>query len=194
MVKLGPSAGAGPGAFPSWGASAWYSSGATLPKGRRPSPFGGDTVKRVIFVLLMLLLMGCGKLGVGYRVTLAVRNAGDATSKALAAACGEKRVKCKEKHAVKTAGYALCMDKCVKALKAWTQIVKPALNTALRASWSVLEAARLKGEKKAKWQEALRPGACSLIRAVTVDWKILLGKHLKSIMPYLKAAEGLVCK
>lgn len=151
-------------------------------------------MKRVFLMFLMLVVAGCGKLGVGYRVTLAVRNAGDATSKALAVACGEKRVACKEKHAIKTPGYALCMDKCVKALEAWAKVVKPAVNSALRAAWAVLEAARLRGEKKAKWQEALRPGACQLIRAVTVDWKHLLGKHMKDITPYLKAAEGLVCK
>lgn len=143
---------------------------------------------------LMFQFGGCGSgLGVGYRSVLVVRNAGDATSKALAAACEAKRQDCKAKHGVKTEGYKSCMENCLKALKAWRLYAKPAINTSLRAAFGVLEVARARKKKQAPWLEALKPGACQLVKMVQ-EWRGLMPKDAASLLTLLKGVEGLVCK
>ena len=152
----------------------------------------------VLALLALLYLMGhmggCKTaLGVGYRSVLVVRNAGDATSKALAAACEAKRVACKAKHAIKTPGYRDCMKQCMDAFAAWRLYVKPTVNTSLRSAFGVLEVARAKKQKKAPWLEALKPGACQLL-GILQEWKTFMPKDVASLLTLLKSVEGLVCK
>lgn len=152
-----------------------------------------DVAALLAVAYLCSQIVSCSKLGVGYRSVLVVRNAGDATSKALAAVAEAGRVKCKAAHKVKTAEYASCIKPYLDALEKWRLYVKPAINTALAATFGVLEAAKQRGQKKAPWLKAMKPGACKLSGALE-QWKALSPEDFKSLIALIKSVEGLVCK
>jgi hypothetical protein len=159
----------------------------------RAGRLAADAIGLLIVLYLCSQIMACSKLGVGYRSVLLVRNAGDATSKALAVVAEAGRTKCKAKHKIKTAGYATCIKPYLNALEKWRLYVKTSVNTALAAAFGVLEVARARKKKKAPWLEALKPGACALVLALK-QWRELMPKDAKSLLTLLVGVEGLVCK
>jgi len=185
--------------YPSFGA-AWPKNGGHFLKGKsmnhqqsRFTRFIWSVLALVLFIFLLGHVGACSKLGIGYRCVLVVRNAGDATSQALAAACEAKRQECKSKHAIKTKEYTACVAKCLEALKVWRLYVKPSVNTALASAFGVLETAKQAGKKKTNWLAALKPGACALVTALK-QWRELMPEKYKSLMALIGSVEGLVCK
>ena len=152
-----------------------------------------DVFALVALVYLMAQISGCyaGRRA-GYSTIKAIRDAGDATGKALAAACQERRDACKAAHKIKTAEFAKCWAKCGKAIKVW-KIVKAAVNTAFHAAWGTLEIARGRKKDTWKWKDALKPGLCALAGALR-QWRELMPKSAGSLLAMLETAEGIACK
>jgi hypothetical protein len=108
---------------------------------------------------------GCGSLAPGYRTVLIVRDVGDQTGKTLANACKIRRLDCTEKHSPGSPQVKECLKTCHEALVTWTRYVRPALNSALAATYAGLETAYAAGKRKTDWRPLLRPGVCALLRA-----------------------------
>jgi hypothetical protein len=148
----------------------------------------------VAAVVLAIMLAGCKASGLtlGYRTVGIVRDAGDQTGKTMAAVCKSKRLKCETDYKAQPALYRQCLQPCTVALGLWVRKIRPAINTALLATWGALETAYAARKHEAPWLEKIRPAACALLRALG-EWAPMAPK-LSAIAAPLKAVEGLVCK
>ncbi len=135
---------------------------------------------------------GCGGLAAGYRTLVIVKKAGDETGKALAGTCKDKRLKCFKAHEKDIAKLRECLRPCKDALTHWTKHARPAINSALTATFAGLETAYAKKDKKADWLTLIKPAACALIK-ISKQWQPLMGDKIKKIVSAIIALEGMVC-
>jgi hypothetical protein len=83
------------------------------------------------------------------------------------------------------------MAKAVRAGTQWQQYIKPGINTALSATFAMLEEAYPK--KDTDWESRLKRGLCPLIEAID-EWKHLLGDDAEKVLVWLRLVKGVVCK
>ena len=149
-------------------------------------------VAKAALVILALLVGSCsGNMSAGYRAVYLVRSAGDETSRVLGAYGDEQAKKCKGSSST-AAEFDECIKPTKKILSKWITIVKPAINTALLATFASLETAREKKES-CEWIRLIKPGLCALIAALD-EWDPLIGEKLQPVKKYLNLVEGVVCK
>ena len=155
-----------------------------------------------LLILLSTFLAGCpSALQVGYRALLITRDVGDQASETLGKLAKDAHKKCLAESTIAGVGgpttdlkkYAACIKKYQKTVKTWLDIVKPALNSAMSATWGALETAR-KAKSKPDWIELLKPGFCALLQALEAWEKSgIMPKVGKELIGRLKGLKGLVC-
>lgn len=169
--------------------AAMLKSGLARPFGKGPKPPSPPAVAVILFAIMAT---GCGSLSAGYRTVIVVRKAAEQTDQVLSAACNAKRRECAAKfHPATSAGQA-CTADCRAALTRWRRYVRPALHTALDATFASLETARAAGRSRADWLAMLTPGVCALAKAARTWWSIA-GPRLRIILAPVMALEGLTC-
>jgi hypothetical protein len=157
-----------------------------------------------LIVGLTAFLAGCpSALQVGYRAMYIVRNAGDQASETLGKLAKEAHTKClKDATVAGVAGptvdvkkYGACIKKYQEAVKVWIDVVKPALNSALSATWGSLETARkVKDSGTKDWIALLKPGFCALLKALEAWEKSdVMPKKGKEIIARLKGIKVFLC-
>lgn len=146
----------------------------------------------VAVLVLAVMATGCGSLSAGYRTVIVVRKAAEQTDQTLSAACNTKRQECAAKFHLATSAGQACTKSCRAALTRWRRYVRPALHTALDATYASLETARAAGRSRADWLAMLTPGVCALAKAARTWWRIA-GPRLRIILAPVMALEGLSC-
>jgi len=149
----------------------------------------------ICFALSLHLICGasCGNAYLtAYRGIATARATAASTEQALADVCDLKRRNCLEAHGAATPGYNDCIVSCRKALVAWTQLTRPAINTALVAAvGSVATAEAIKG--KAPLLDILKPVACALSRGMT-EWIAMLPASARATVEAItRGVAGFVC-
>ena len=141
-------------------------------------------------------LAGCSSpFAAAWRTTEAVRQAGSATDRAFGEAAQRKHAECVAAHGPQTEGYARCIDKHRRALKAWRTVARPAVNSALAAtvaSIQLAERAKATDHKPSDWEPYLAPAICAVARAMS-EWGDLLGKDKDQVLALLGAMKGVSC-
>jgi hypothetical protein len=137
---------------------------------------------------------GCaGAFDRAWRTTDAVRLAGSTVDRALGAAAKEKHAVCVKQHGARTAGYAQCIDGHRKMLKAWREVARPAVSSALVATVSALQIAERVGQKEpGNWLELVKPAVCALAKVVE-QWGHLMGADRERVLGLLALVKGVTC-
>jgi len=147
-----------------------------------------------ILYAVILLQGACNPRAAAWRTTAAVKAAGNVAAQALADEGDKQHRQCLSKHGPKTEGYANCIKDHYAAMLAWQNFVKPAINSALRATVDGLTiASKVKLKPDFDWKAALKPAACAILKIVS-EWKHLFGKRAKTILGVLAGGEAFVCE
>jgi hypothetical protein len=140
----------------------------------------------------VVLLVGCTHLGPGYQAVTVTIQTGDKTGKLLAAGCRAKKTSCVKDHGQDRGKLAACLDTCVRALKAWTEVARPAINSAAAATFAGLEIARA-SKSKVDWIHLIKPAACALAKIFKQFSPLLGADKVGELSAGLKFVELATC-
>jgi hypothetical protein len=162
-----------------------------------------DTRKKFFLPLAWAaLLCGCaGNLKTGYSALYITRNVGDKASLTLGELSKEAHQRCLAKakkpgvegEMVDVEVYKGCISKYKSAVEHWMNFIKPAVNSALAATWGALETARAAKSKNVNWVALLKPGLRALVEALE-QWRGLMPKKAAEMLNQLSAIRKAVCR
>ncbi len=150
----------------------------------------------ILGVLLMFCLSvlmvesGCSPYKTSWRILSAVKAAGVTTSKILGNGAKAKHDQCSKGRRPKDPAYAQCMGRWPEVIKYWTQVVKPALNTALDVAVTSLQIAE-RAKTKPDILGLIKIGVCALLK-IPVQFKALLGARLIQVGAITKPLAGVL--
>lgn len=145
----------------------------------------------VLFCLSILIVeSGCSPYKTSWRILSAVKAAGVTTSRILGEGAKTKHDQCSKGREPRDPAYAKCMGRWPEAIKYWTQVVKPALNTALVVAVTSLQIAE-RAKTKPDILGLLKLGVCALLR-IPEQFKALLGTRLIQVEAVTKPLAGVL--
>lgn len=141
-------------------------------------------------VSVLISKSGCSPYKASWRILSAVKAAGITTSKILGNSAKTKHDQCSKGRQPRDPAYAKCMGRWPEAIKYWTQVVKPALNTALVVAVTSLQIAE-RAKTKPDILGLLKLGVCALLR-IPEQFKALLGTRLIQVEAVTKPLAGVL--
>lgn len=156
-------------------------------------------LKKIFTVcVLAIALAGCApNLSAGYRALYLTERAAETFSAIAAVAIKAKADACAANKSVAqltaTAEYNVCMAGVRKLGKHWVTKVKPAVNTAMAATYHGLEVAR-KAKAECSWETTLSAAACGLVLTFEQWLPFLSAQQKAQFSPMLAFASIFVCQ
>ena len=149
-------------------------------------------------LVALAVTSGCKSvLGIAWKATYGVKQAGELASETIGALADKKHEACLGKYPSKSTEYTQCVGPMKRLLEKWRDIAKPAINSALAATVGALLIAERAGVDKALslmnvWK-LIKPGICALAQVVEAWSGWIPQKTAKQLRTWLQLAKGVTC-